>query len=208
MKYQLITTAGGLLLTFPAFASNTPWSTTGNIGIGTTAPCSVVNFTCLDTRGVTGSTVDLGTPTNRLGVFYSWSGGTAWGSVNSAPLVLQTADTERLRIDASGNIGIGMSTPTQKLSVAGAVRAKEVIVDTGWSDYVFDENYRLAPLVEIEAKIKADKHLPGIPSAKDVAEKGLSVGKIEAQLLAKIEEITLHQISQEKEINKLKAENA
>jgi hypothetical protein len=73
-----------------------------------------------------------------------------------------------------------------------------VIVDTGWSDYVFAADYALAPLSEVEAHIKAHHTLPGVPSASEVADHGISVGDMQARLLAKIEELTLHQIEQEK----------
>jgi hypothetical protein len=98
-----------------------------------------------------------------------------------------------------GNVGIGTTNPTHKLAVNGTIKAKEVIVETtGWSDYVFAEDYALAPLAEVEAHIKEHKHLPGIPSAAQVADHGISVGDMQARLLAKIEELTLHQIAQEK----------
>jgi hypothetical protein len=122
---------------------------------------------------------------------------------------------ERMRIDSVGNVGIGTTNPTQKLSVNGTVRAKEVIVDSGWSDYVFDESYELKALSETEAFIKAEKHLPDMPSARDVAEHGVSVGEMQAKLLAKIEELTLHVIEQQKQlaaqsarIERLEGENA
>ena len=100
------------------------------------------------------------------------------------------------------------TSPTQKLSVAGTIQAYAVVVNTGWSDYVFDKDYRLAPLSEVEQHIKADKHLPGIPSAQEVAEHGVSVGDMESKLLAKLEEVTLHLIAQEKAIQALQRENA
>jgi hypothetical protein len=116
----------------------------------------------------------------------------------------------------AGNVGIGTTNPTEKLSVNGKIRAKEVIVETaGWSDYVFADSYQLQPLAEVEQHIKTNKHLPGVPSAREVAEKGVSVGDMQAVLLAKIEELTLHviaqqksQISQEKRLQALEAENA
>jgi hypothetical protein len=108
----------------------------------------------------------------------------------------------------SGNVGIGTTSPTHKLAVKGTIRANEVIVDTGWSDYVFDENYPLAPLAEVEVHIREKKHLPGIPTAQEVSERGVSLGEMQARLLAKIEELTLHQIAQEKEIARLTAEVA
>jgi hypothetical protein len=108
-----------------------------------------------------------------------------------------------------GNVGIGTNDPSHKLAVNGTIKAKEVIVETtGWSDYVFADDYKLAPLSEVEAHIKANKHLPGIPSAAQVAENGVNLGDVQAALLAKIEEITLHQIAQQKELASLKAENA
>jgi hypothetical protein len=89
--------------------------------------------------------------------------------------------------------------------VNGAVQAKEVVVNTGWSDYVFDADYRLAPLDEIADYVRTNHHLPGIPSAAEVAEKGVSVGDMQAKLLAKIEELTLQMIAAEKRIRELES---
>lgn len=181
----------------------------GNVGIGTTAPVASLN---VQKNGAVATDYSLaqlmiggGTAgekrlalgydtTSDLGLIQAYVYG---GTVKN--LILQSA---------GGNVGIGTINPTQKLSVNGTVRAKEVIVDTGWSDYVFDESYRLAPLAEVEQHIKTQKHLPGIPSAAEVAEHGISVGEMQSKLLAKIEEITLRQIAQEKEIAALKSENA
>ncbi len=107
---------------------------------------------------------------------------------------------------AAGNVGIGTTNPTQKLSVNGTVLAKEVIVQSGWSDYVFAKGYKLAPLSEVERTIKTEHHLPGIPSAKEVAAHGVDLGDMQAKLLAEVEELTLHAITQEKEIEKLQSE--
>ncbi len=114
----------------------------------------------------------------------------------------------------NGNVGIGTTTPAHKLAVNGTIKAKEIIVETtGWSDYVFADDYRLPSLSEVESHIKANKHLPGIPSAAQVANEGVSIGEMQAKLLAKIEELTLHQIAQQKllaaqsqEIETLRAE--
>jgi hypothetical protein len=128
------------------------------------------------------------------------------GNIGASP---GNQPTEKMRVTGEGNVGIGTANPTHKLAVNGTIKAKEVIVETsGWSDYVFADNYKLAPLSEVEAHIKANKHLPGIPSAAQVAENGVSLGDVQAALLAKIEEITLHQIAQQKELVSLKAENA
>ncbi len=112
------------------------------------------------------------------------------------------SNTGQKVIIPDANLGIGTTNPTHKLAVNGTIKAKEVIVETtGWSDYVFADNYALAPLSQVEAHIKANKHLPGIPSAAQVAEQGVSVGDMQARLLAKIEELTLHQIAQEKRLS-------
>jgi hypothetical protein len=116
------------------------------------------------------------------------------------------ASTETMRIASSGNVGIGTTNPTNKLEVNGTIRTKEVIVETtGWSDYVFAPDYRLAPLSEVKAHIAAAGHLPGIPSAAEVAAKGVSVGDMQVKLLAKVEELTLHLIALEEENAALKA---
>ncbi len=112
---------------------------------------------------------------------------------NESPLI------EGMRLDKNGNLGLGTTNPTHKLAVNGTIKTKEVIVETtGWSDYVFADDYALQPLAEVEAHIKTNKHLPGIPSAAQVATEGISIGEMQAKLLAKIEELTLHQITQEK----------
>lgn len=115
------------------------------------------------------------------------------------------ATGDLMTITGEGNVGIGTTNPTYKLSVNGNIRSKEVIVETGWADYVFDEKYKLAPLQEVEKFIQQNNHLPNIPSAKEVEEKGLSVGDMQKRMMEKIEELTLYVIEQQKEIEKLKS---
>ncbi len=110
-----------------------------------------------------------------------------------------TPAAKYLSITTAGDVGIGTTNPgSYKLAVVGKIHATEVVVETGWSDYVFADDYRLAPLSEVEAHIKAEKHLPGIPSAAEVDAGGVSLGDMQAKLLAKVEELTLHAIAQEK----------
>jgi hypothetical protein len=111
-----------------------------------------------------------------------------------------------MTVDQSGMVSIGTNAPTHPLTVNGAIRAKEIIVDTGWADYVFAPDYRLAPLSEVEQHIKQCRRLPDVPSAQEVAEKGVSVGESQALLLRKVEELTLHLIAQEKEMARLRSE--
>lgn len=114
-----------------------------------------------------------------------------------------------LNVNATnGNVGIGTLTTTTayKLSVNGSIRAKELVVETGWADFVFAKNYRLRPLSEVESFIKTNNHLPDVPSAADVEANGVKLGEMQTTLLQKIEELTLYSIQQNKEIEALKAQ--
>ncbi|MFH0756865.1 MAG: hypothetical protein V2B15_06235 [Bacteroidota bacterium] len=114
----------------------------------------------------------------------------------------------KILFNNTGGVGIGVTTiPTGvKLAVNGKVNCKEVEVTlTGWSDHVFNKNYSLMPLSEVENFITANKHLPGIPSEKEVLESGINLGNMDALLLQKIEELTLYVIDLKKENEALKA---
>lgn len=87
-----------------------------------------------------------------------------------------------------------------KLSVKGRIRAEEVKVYNTWADYVFTKEYRLKPLSEVETFIKENNHLPNVPSAKEVTEKGLELGEMAKIQQEKIEELTLYLIQQNKMI--------
>jgi hypothetical protein len=119
----------------------------------------------------------------------------------------------------NGSVGIGTTTPDSKLAVNGTIHSKEVKVDLiGWPDYVFEPTYNLKPLSEIETYIKENKHLPEVPSAKEVEKNGVLLGEMNKLLLKKVEELTLYMIEfkkrdellqnridlQEKEIENLK----
>ncbi|MFT4073835.1 MAG: tail fiber protein [Dysgonamonadaceae bacterium] len=109
----------------------------------------------------------------------------------------------------SGNVGIGTTTPDQKLTVNGKIHAQEIIVDLNVpaADYVFSKDYSLMPLHQVETFVKENSHLPEIPSASELKEKGLSVGEMQNKLLQKIEELTLYVIEQDKRIRALESEN-
>ncbi|MGD8782231.1 MAG: tail fiber protein [Ignavibacteria bacterium] len=100
----------------------------------------------------------------------------------------------------SGNVGIGTTRPDETLTVKGKIHAEEIIVDLNVPhlDYVFEEDYKLKSIRELEQYVKTNKHLPGIPTSEEVKENGLSLGEMQTKLLEKIEELTLYTISQEK----------
>jgi hypothetical protein len=77
-----------------------------------------------------------------------------------------------------------------QLTPDGILKAKEVSVSlSGWPDYVFGEDYPLVNLREIETFIKENKHLPEIPSAKEVEANGINLGEMQSKLLQKVEEV-------------------
>ena len=117
--------------------------------------------------------------------------------------------TESMRITSSGSLGIGTtSTGSHKLAVEGTIGAREIKVEaTGWSDFVFEKDYKLKSLEEVETHITEKGHLPEVPSEAEVRENGINLGEMDAKLLQKIEELTLYLIEQNKEIQALKAKN-
>ena len=99
-------------------------------------------------------------------------------------------------------ICVGTTTPGYLLTVNGPVRASQFIADVGtYSDFVFKAGYRLAPLPEVAASIARDGHLPDIPGAAEAIQRGLDVMAMQAKLLAKIEELTLYAIEQNRRLD-------
>lgn len=105
----------------------------------------------------------------------------------------------------SGNVGIGTLVPDQKLTVKGNIHAEEVIVDLSvpGPDYVFEKDYKLRTIKELEKFLNKRKHLPEIPPAVEMEDKGINLSVMNIMLLKRIEELTLYIIDQEKRINSL-----
>ncbi len=109
----------------------------------------------------------------------------------------------------ANHIGIGTDAPgSYKLAVEGIIGARKIRItqQTPWADFVFDPAYHLPSLYEVEKFIQERKHLPEIPTKKEVAANGFDVGEMNAKLLQKIEELTLYLIEQRKELDGLKQE--
>lgn len=196
-----------------------------NVGIGTTAPTTklevtsgvggnsgvkLTNLTSASPASVNTTkflTVDA-TGTIVLGNLVSAARA---GVTDATTEVLWQRTGQFLQNADSDGVVIGQSISKMpigyKLFVEGGILTEKVKVaiknTTDWSDYVFASGYKLKPLAEVEAYIKSHKHLPGIPSAEQVKQDGIDVGKMHAKLLEKIEELTLYNIELEKRNDKL-----
>jgi hypothetical protein len=100
---------------------------------------------------------------------------------------------------------IGTTDTTNKLNVKGTIKSEELIIETTWADYVFDNDYQLKPLGEVESFIQKNKHLPGIQPAAEIQRNGLRVAATSAKMMEKIEELTLYIIGQNKKLAELEA---
>jgi len=102
-------------------------------------------------------------------------------------------------------LGANNNPKGYRFAVNGTMGAKDVYIEvdeTPWPDYVFEPEHRLMPLSDLEWYINKNKHLPDIPSANDIKENGLSLAEINAQLVKKVEELTLYIIELNKKIEK------
>jgi hypothetical protein len=183
----------------------------GNIGINTTAPDQRLT--------IKGGGIGFDGNSSDKKLYSPNDGVLEWMTHDYASehaLAVSHQGTKRVYLSTSGdsylmggNLGVGTTNPGQyKLAVEGNLGARKVVVTkASWADYVFEPTYRLPSLKEVEQFIKKNKHLPDVPSAKEVEKNGLDVGENQAVLLKKIEELTLYAIEAKKEIEQLKAEN-
>jgi hypothetical protein len=208
----------------------------GNTGIGSTSPVAKLQvngwalISSVDGSPTSAATIransNYSTPTTPD---YTWWNNDQVGLFHPSPNVIgfTTYGTERARIDGNGNFGIGTTNLTAKLTVNGNVligdpatvtlpagyklyvqsgilteKVKVAVVGTSnWADYVFAKEYKLKSIKEVESFIKANKHLPNIPSAEEVVKEGIDLATMDAKLLSKIEELTLYIIEQQKMID-------
>ncbi|MFA6086761.1 hypothetical protein [Mucilaginibacter sp.] len=176
----------------------------GRVGIGTTSPSAVMEMTG---GGVTSSIANVATtltmrintanPPISLGVGYVSTDNPMIQGFNSV-----TNTAKNIAINPfGGNVGIGTINPDALLAVAGTIHSQVVKVDmSGWSDFVFDPQYKLPALADVKAYIDRNHHLPDVPSEKEVIKNGLNVGEISKIQTKKIEELTLYLLESEKQL--------
>lgn len=211
----------------------------GNVGIGTTSPVKSLQIKKNVPNGVGASlmlqnenySTNNGAETEIIlshltdnGNPYRYAkihtvGADAYGTVDRLSFGIATSSSnysDILTLKSTGNVGIGTTSPQYKLSVKGTIGCGEVKVEdvSSWPDFVFHPTYKLRTLGEVEQFIKANNHLPEIPTESEVKQNGIGLGEMNAKLLQKIEELTLYMIEQnnkmdqqQKQINELKELN-
>ncbi|MGE0589956.1 MAG: hypothetical protein AB7O48_15365 [Cyclobacteriaceae bacterium] len=185
----------------------------GNMGLGTISPNSKLHI-YKSTTGNSDASIAVDGPANsERAIVFRDNGSDAWwfgrdntGDMNTGIGFWRSGVGFALALRDNGNVGIGTSNPQNKLDVNGTMHAKEVKVDlNGWPDYVFNESYNLTPLSELKEYVNTNKHLPGVPIAKDVEENGVMLGEMNKVLLQKLEEVTLYLIELKEENEDLKS---
>jgi hypothetical protein len=134
----------------------------------------------------------------------------------SGVLSVKTLNAQNATIEgilSADELSAGSATVTGAFSansakIAGRICAKEVLVALSgspcWPDYVFNKDYKLPSLNELEQFIAQNQHLPNVPSAAEVEANGVELGEMNALLLQKVEELTLYILDLQKQINELK----
>ena len=189
-------------------------SAIGNVSIGSSLTNSTLSIrnSQLSNDAATGS-VDLSFYTNDSPIGIGTKISAYKETFNTAGIAFFTqygyaAPIEKMRISASGNVGIGTVNPSCKLDVCGTIRANEVKVDlAGGCDFVFKSDYKLMYLNELDSFVKTYQHLPEIAPEKEMVENGVNMKDLQMKLLQKIEELTLYTIEQNNEIIELKKQN-
>ncbi|WP_349316338.1 hypothetical protein [Chitinophaga sp. MM2321] len=199
------TTAAGLLLGGDGTGTDMNISPAGNVGIGVTnagARLHVVNGQqqIMFATGTSSSGYTLNIGLNDDGVNFN-------NNSSQRGFNFSNQSGQLLTISNSGNVGIGTPHSTgYKLAVAGTIAGRKVkVTQETWADDVFHDDYALPSLQAVANFIRVNKHLPEIPSEKEVKADGLDLGEMNRLLLKKVEELTLYIIRLENnnlELNK------
>lgn len=180
---------------------------TGNVGIGTVAP-----FAMLDVRSEFPAQGTLEMQNwGSVNDAYNFRMQSIWDNSGISYRMTQRHSNVEYSVLTfyQGNVGIGINTPgavDAKLAVKGMIHCQEVKVDLLGGvapDYVFEKQYDLMPLNELQEYIDENKHLPEIPSAVEMEKDGVMLKEMNMMLLKKVEELTLYILEQEKRIKAL-----
>jgi hypothetical protein len=180
---QLFLNGTPITLTQWTTSSSNIYFNTGSVGVGTSTPNAAYKL-------------DVAGPINASQLFLN--------GTPITPTQWTTTSGSNINYNGAGVVSIGTTrTPAgYKLAIGGKAIAEEVVVmlQGNWPDYVFEEDYKLPSLLELEKFVRENKHLPGVPTAEEVKTSGIAVGEMNALLLSKVEELTLLLIEQQKQL--------
>ncbi|TAG54979.1 MAG: hypothetical protein EAZ27_07905, partial [Cytophagales bacterium] len=149
----------------------------------------------------TGGNVGIGVsiPTAKLEI-----GGST--KINGDAIITGNIDIRNIFYIRPGTAFIkGLLEVEGNFRLVGGMTCKDLCVNTNasWCDYVFENNYKIMSLNELEKYIKINKHLPEIPQSNEIEKNGIQVNKIITLQMKKIEELTLYMIEANKKIELL-----
>jgi hypothetical protein len=192
----------------------------GNVGIGNLSPTTLFQVGAgtglLHAGGPLGILFKAGTGDRSLMEIHSPDGKNRLilQSLSDALYLLSFDQKPLLLQSTGGKVAVGTDYPDANamLTVKGQIVSQEIKVTTNaGADFVFDQSYLLPPLQDVAKFVEKNKHLPEVPSAKDMTTNGVELGKLNILLLQKVEELTLYLIQkdnqlqdQQKQINDLK----
>ncbi|TDX02234.1 hypothetical protein [Dinghuibacter silviterrae] len=107
----------------------------------------------------------------------------------------------------TGQVGINTANPQgYTLAVNGPAIFTQATVKNyaNWPDYVFSPDYRPMDLDSLQRYVLVNRHLPGIPTEEEVAQKGIDLGEMNKRLLEKVEELTRYVLEEHREIVELR----
>lgn len=186
----------------------------GRVGIGNLSPQAKLHITDgTDVTLASGGELVLGSTTTAN---LAMDGNEIQARDNgaTAPLFMQASGGDLLLVpNETGQVGIGVTSSATMpsndylLAVDGKIISEEVRVEVSgsWPDYVFTKDYMLTPLDVLGKQISEIGHLPGLPSAAQVAAEGILLGEMQRTMLEKIEELTLYVIALQREVDNLKS---
>ncbi len=174
----------------------------GRLGVANNTPSEALDVTGNTTvsgNSFVGGNLNVGTNAVKTNAFVSGKMG-----IGTTPSSFALDVNGESNFSSRVKIGAA-SFPTStayKLAVGGGIIAEEVLVQLqgDWADYVFEPNYTLMPLAEVEKYVRENKHLPGVTPAKELTESGLDLGEMQKVQMEKIEELFLHIMQQQKQI--------